>query len=373
MGGFVAKGFEAVEKAFAENFASGAEVGAAFCAYVDGMKVADLHGGFTAPDKAKTFDADTLVNVWSTTKGWTAAVIAKLVEQGKLAYDRPVTDWWPEFGAHGKDKVTVAQLISHQAGVCGPREKVSVEDYYDHSKITTMLAGQEPFYPPGSATGYHAIVYGHLAGELVRRADGRTLGRFLKDEIAGPLGADIHVGLPFAEEPRCATMVKAPTEGPAIKSPNPAALRAAMGNPPLNAEAPNNRAWRAAEIPGANGWASARGVARFYAALALGGTLDGATILTPGTIAEATKLRLKVEEDLVLLRPMRWAAGFIQNTGGIYGPNQEAFGHSGWGGSVGVADPKARVSFSYVMNQMQVNLQGDPRSKRLIDALYAAL
>ncbi len=368
--GFVAAGFEGVRDAFAANFAAGREIGAAFAVARDGELVVDLWGGFRDRARTTPWTRDSLVNVWSTTKGLAALCVALLVERGKLSYEQSVASVWPEFAASGKESLTIAELLSHQAGLSGFREPVTLRDFADHARVARLLAAQAPFFPPGQS-GYHAITHGFLAGELVRRTTDQTLGAFFRNEVAAPLGADAWIGLPEAEDARFAEMV-APPDGPNMPPPEHPAARAAFGNPPLDPEVPNQRWWRAAEIPAANGHASAAGLARIYGMLARGGEQNGRRFLTRETLANATRERVHVR-DHVLQVPMRWAAGFLLNDGISYGPNDNTFGHSGWGGSFGAADPDAKLGFGYAMNQMFPNLQGDPRSLTLIEATYASL
>lgn len=370
--GFTAPGFEPVRAAFLRNLESGDELGASFAVVRDGEAVIDLWGGFRDAARSAPLGEQDLFNVWSTTKGLAATCIAMLVDRGKLDYDAPVTRYWPEFGQAGKEHVTVGQLLSHQAGVCGPAVKCTVEDYYDHAKIVGMLAAQAPFYEPGSCSGYHAIVFGHLASELIRRTDGRTLGQFLAEEVAGPLGAEVHIGLPEALDHLRVPMSPSPIATPPRQSTNYPALRAALGNPIFDGEMPNRREWRAAELGGAGGSVNARGLARVYGALARGGETSGVRLLSPEALAKATAMQIE-GHDLNLGYTLRWAAGFALNLSGLYGPSPSAFGHSGWGGSLAFADPAAKLGVGYAMSQMQANLFGDPRVQSLIDATYACL
>jgi CubicO group peptidase (beta-lactamase class C family) len=368
--GFVAPGWQRVREAFAANFAAGREAGASYAVVRDGTLVVDLWGGFRDRARTRPWTRDTLVNVYSTTKGLAALCVALLVDRGELSYEQTVASVWPEFATAGKGTLTIAQLLSHQGGLSGLREPIALTDYADPAKIARLLAGQAPFFAPGQS-GYHAITYGFLAGELVRRTTGKTLGAFFAEEIARPLGADAWIGLPEAEDARAAEMI-APPEGPSLPPPQHPAARAALGNPPLEPEVPNQRWWRAAEIPAANGHASGAALARIYGMLARGGEQDGRRYLARETLAEATRERVHTT-DLVLQVAMPWAAGWMRNDLGIYGPNPSTFAHAGWGGSFGAADPDARLGLGYAMNQMYANLMGDPRSLALIEATYASL
>jgi CubicO group peptidase (beta-lactamase class C family) len=370
--GFTAPGFEPVREAFVRNLDSGDELGASFAVVRDGKAVVDLWGGLRDAARAVPLGEHDLFNVWSTTKGLTATCIAMLVDRKKLDYGAPVAEYWPEFGQAGKERVTVGQLLSHQAGVCGPAKKVALEDYYDHAKIVEMLAAQAPFYEPGTCSGYHAIVFGHLASELIRRTDGRSLGRFFAEEVAGPLEAETYIGLPEELDHLRVPMRASPVATPFRPSTNYLAQRAALGNPTIDAEIPNRRDWRAAELGGAGGSVNARGLARVYGALSRGGEIDGVRLLSPEAIAKATAMQIE-GVDLNLGYALRWAAGFLLNTEGLYGPNPSSFGHSGWGGSVAFADPGARIGVGYAMSQMQPVLFGDPRAQALLEATYRCL
>ena len=370
--GFVAPGFEAVRDAFAANFEKGGavqEVGAGFCAYHHGELVADLWGGYADAARSRPWRGDTLANVWSSTKGATAAAVARLVDQGLLRYEDRVSDYWPEFSQSDKSGTTIEQVMSHQAGLPGFAEPTTTADLFDWEGCVEKLARQAPSWTPGDATSYHAITYGYLAGEIIRRIDGRSPGVYLRDEIFGPLRCDFHVGLPQEHEGRVAVMVPPVKSPPSAKLP-PQAIMAVV-NPHLDPAAPNARDWRAAEIPAANGQASARGLARLYAVLAQGGTIDGVSILSPEGVKRMTTPAVAPagRQDLFLGFVDSWAMGVILNRPKVYGPNANAFGHSGWGGSFGCADPDANVAMGYVCNQMATDLVGDPRTAGLCRAV----
>lgn len=373
--GAVAPGLESVRNAFAANFARAGdyqEVGAALCVYQDGEKVVDIWGGFADAARTRPWTADTLVNVWSTSKAAAAVSVARLVDRGLIAYDQPVAEVWPEFAQGGKGAVTIAQAMSHQAGLPGFAEPTNQEDLYDWDRACGRLAAQAPVFEPGTANSYHAVTYGFLAGEIVRRAAGKTLGALLAEEVAGPLGCDFHIGLPAALDGRVAEILppKSPVDTAAMDLPVPA--RMALSNPRLDPSAPNRREFRAAELPALNGQASARGVARLNAALAQGGTLDGVKVLSPAALAQMTAI-VADRTDLMLGFNPQWGMGVAHNLIGVFGANPRTFGHSGWGGSFGCADPAGRIAIGYVLNQMGSELVGDPRGKGLADAVYAAL
>ena len=373
--GYVAPGLEPVRDAFAGNFARTGdyqEIGASLCVYRKGERILDLWGGHADKARTRAWSADTLVNVWSTTKLAAAVCVALLVDRGLIAYGQPVAEVWPAFAQAGKGEITIAQVMSHQAGLPGFAEPTTLDDLYDWDLICGRLAAQAPVFAPGSANSYHAATYGFLAGEIVRRAGGKTLGVLFRDEIAGPLAADFHIGLPASEESRVAELLapKTPFDF-GSREMAPSAVMA-LTNPEQDPTRPNTRAWRAAELPALNGQASARGVGRLAAMLAGGGALDGVRILSGSTV-EAMSAIACDRVDLMLGFNPQWGMGVIHNLIGAYGANPRTYGHSGWGGSFGCADPDADIAIGYVVNQMGSELVGDPRGAGLAAALYAAL
>ena len=370
--------FAAVRDAFAANFAAGREVGASFAATVDGRFVVDLWGGHADAARTRPWTRDTIVNVFSTTKAMTALAAHILVDRGFLDLDAPVARYWPEFAAAGKESLPVRHLLTHQAGLAAIREPLPTAALYDWERMTGALAAESPWWPPGSMSGYHALTYGYLVGEVVRRVAGRSLGTFLRDEVTGPLAADFYVGLAPGEDGRVAEMIPPTAEEAAASGPRTAVdpesmLGKVMQNPPVVPTLANHPAWRRAEIPAANGHGNARSVARVMAALACGGTLDGRRLLGPETLLQATEAQWS-GRDLVLGIPMRWALGFMRASPVLsLGPSPGAFGHGGWGGSLGIADPDARVGWAYVMNKMSPGTTGDSRAAGMLAALYAAL
>jgi len=373
--GYAAPGLEAVKAAFAANFARTGdyqEIGASLCVYRQGERLIDLWAGHADKARTRPWTADTLVNVWSTTKLATAVCVALLVDRGLIAYDQPVAEVWPEFAQAGKARVTIAQVMSHQAGLPGFAEATTLDDLYDWDLVCGRLAAQALAFEPGTVNSYHAATYGFLAGEIVRRAGGKTLGVLFRDEIAGPLAADFHIGLPASEESRVAELLppKSPFDfGSAELAPSAVM---ALSNPEQDPTRPNSRRWRAAELPALNGQASARGVARLAAMLAGGGELDGARVLAERTVAAMSAIACD-RTDLMLGFNPQWGMGVIHNLIGAYGANPRTFGHSGWGGSFGCADPDAGIAIGYVVNQMGSELVGDPRGAGLAAALYEAL
>jgi CubicO group peptidase (beta-lactamase class C family) len=377
--GLTAAGFERVREVFERNFTDDIEVGASFSAVLDGMTVVDLWGGWQDRACTRPWVEDTLVNVYSTTKGVASIAFATLVEDGLIAYEAPVHDYWPELRA-ARDGLTVGQLLSHQGGLCGLRESVTVADLYDWDGMIRRLEAEEPHWEPGTAAGYHAVLWGYFPGELARRLTGKTLGRLLAERVAGPLHADCFLGLPASEHGRVADLI-----GPnhARRQPDlsslagltlPALYGVALQNPSIRPwQDACSAPWRSAEIAAANGQANARGIARIYGAVARGGELEGVRILSPETIAAMTVEEVGAQDDLVLGRPMRRARGVMLNTLGQYGPNPASYGHAGAGGSVGFADPARKLGVGYAMNQMQPGIETDTRGGRLVAALYACL
>jgi len=363
--------FAAVREAFAANFAENRELGARFAMAAEGEIVVDLMGGWADRAMTRPFAEDTLTPVFSTTKAMASLMVARLVGQGRLSYQTRVAELWPAFGAAGKDTLTVEQVLSHQAGLCGLEGPMSPADWYDWDGVCARLAAMTPLWPPGTASGYHPVTFGYLAGEIFRRVDGRTLGTALRQDIAAPHGLDLWIGLPDSEHGRVA-QVRRPPAMPdlgEITEPRRLAFFTRWATPGGVDEATARRA----EIPSANGHAAAPALARLMAILALDGQLDGETVLPPGLADEAGRQRI-AGPDLVLPYDMSWGAGFIRNEGlWIYGPGRRTFGHSGWGGSCAFADPERGVSGAYVMNRQSAELIADSRARRLIEAAYTAL
>jgi CubicO group peptidase (beta-lactamase class C family) len=367
--GFAAPRFARVKDAFAANFAEGLERGARFTLVEAGETMVDLWGGWADRGLTRPFDQSTLTAVFSTTKAIAALLLARLVDAGKLDYAQPVADVWPEFAQAGKAAITVGQALSHQAGLPGFAERMDPAEWFDWDAICARLAAMAPLWPPGTASGYHPITFGYIAGEIFRRVDGRTMGTALRQDLAGPLRLDVWIGLPQSEDARVADIQRPP--GPAEFGEHNPATKVAFLTPWAS---PGGRGqaerWRRAEIPSANGHATAEALARLMGALADEGWLDGEEILTPAVIAEAARERIR-GPDLVLPFVMSWGAGFMRNeTEHPWGPGMQTFGHSGWGGSCAFADPERKWGGAYVMNRQGTALMGDVRPKRLIEAAY---
>jgi CubicO group peptidase (beta-lactamase class C family) len=372
--------FRPVRDAFAANFADRGETGAAVSVIAGGRPVAELWGGSRAAGAAWT--EDTLVNVFSVGKGVLAVCLARLMGRGALDPHAPVSAYWPEFGAAGKAAVTVRELLSHQAGLPALHAPLAAGSMLDWSLMTSVLAAEEPWWPPGSGHGYHVNTFGFLGGELVRRITGQLPGDYLRREISGPLAADVHIGLAAADLGRVAEF-HWPLATPAADAAGPAAAAgAATGvpdttmamhayfNPPdlSGAGVVNSAAWRTAQVPSANAHATATGIARLYAPLAAG----GAGVVDPGALAAATEEQV-YGTDLVLQRPSRFGLGFqLTHPEREFGPGPACFGHFGAGGAVGFCDPDAGLAFGYVTNQMGPRWR-NPRNRALIDACCACL
>jgi CubicO group peptidase (beta-lactamase class C family) len=374
--------FARVKAAFAENFEKRNEYGASVALTIDGKPVIDLWAGHVDRARSQPWTRDTIANVFSTTKGMLATCAHRLVDAGQLDLDAPVVRYWPEFGQAGKEKIPVRQLLNHQAGLPAIRKKMADDAMYDWNLMAAALAEQEPWWTPGTRHGYHAITIGWLVGEVIRRITGKSLGRYFHDEIAGPLGIDCHIGLDARDDERCAQVLQSPAPPPGqmnlfeYAQQHPESVTAfAFNNPPtaMKLSAVNARPWRGAEIPGANGHANARALARMYGALACGGQVDGVRILSPAAITRAHTIESDGRDE-VLMIPTRFSTGFmVTKADDPFGPNPHTFGHPGAGGSLGIADPDARLGFGYVMNKMGPYIIVDPRTRALLDAVYASL
>ena len=375
LNGTVARGFERVRDAFAANFAQHGDVGAACCVYLHGKPVVDLWGGARTPG-GQPYTAETLQMVASTTKGMVAIAAHLLAQDGKLDFDAPVTRYWPEFARAGKEEIPVRWLFSHRAGLAAIDRPVTLQDVYAWDPVVDALAAQEPLWEPNTAHGYHVGTFGWLAGEVIKRAAGKSVGRFVAERLARPLDLDIFIGLPQNRFGQVAPLIAAPPpEGPPdiflarLLDPT-TLLHRAFVNPSLSVATFNEHAFWAAEVPAANGMATARSLARLYAATI--GEVDGIRLLEPETLAKATELQ-SAGEDLVLGYETRYATGFQLSFPFRPMAGEGSFGHYGMGGSVGFAHPGHGFAFGYVMNQMGPSGGVDPRTKGLIDAVVESL
>ena len=383
--GLASPGWESVRDAFAHNFTDTEEVGAGVAIYHRGEKVVDLTGGHFDGERSAPYDKSTLQLVFSTTKGVVAIALGMCVERGLISYDDPVTKHWPEFAQHGKENATVAQLVSHQCGLINPDGPLTLAEVLDWETITARLAATRPDWEIGSGHGYHALTYGFLAGELIRRVDPqhRTPGRFVAEEIVKPLGVEMWIGLPEEQEPRVSPIIARwndPDADPAlaemmkvIMGPETRGGRALfLGGVMAGDGMFNRRDVHAAEVPAANGISNAPSLAKIYAATL--GPVDGVQLLhEPVRNVARTCVTPNGEADLCLIVPTAFGMGFMTSTmfSAFAGPG--SYGHPGAGGSVAFAQPERDLAFAYVMNRSAQNLAGDLRAQRLIDATVAVI
>ena len=412
--GFVKPGFEGVRRQFEKNFSSRHELGAAVSVVRGNEVLVDLWGGWTDQSQQTPWEADTLVHLWSTSKGFVATAANMLVDRGELALDDPVANYWPEFAQAGKDQITVRQLLSHQAGLAAWNQPVESSELHNWALLCDRLAAQPPWWEPGTASGYHALTFGHLVGELVRRVDGRPIEKFISEEITQPLGersisGDFYLGTSPEHDARTAEVQLIPLhilEQAADSSASPqhplaeAAAEArdasgasedavdvaaaelpsdflitALASPSVSTTLANSTEWRRGVFPAANGHGSARGVAAMYGVMANRGELDGWQLLSAAAIDNLREVQIS-GRDLVLqeVYPMDWGLGYMLNGQGWHGPNKSAFHHGGYGGSLGFADPEANFGFGYAMNAMNTSsLKPDMRAIALLHAVHKAL
>jgi CubicO group peptidase (beta-lactamase class C family) len=370
--GFTHDKFASVRTVFEENLNNGEDLGASYCATLDGETVVDLWGGFADEEGARPWQRDTIVNVYSTTKTMTALTALLVADRGELDFAAPVARYWPEFAANGKADVKVSHLMSHSAGLSGWKEPITKETLYDWEKATSLLAAQAPFWKPGTAPGYHAITQGYLVGEVVRRITGKSLGTVFREEIAEPLGADFHIGLPASEDARVADLIP-PPKGAAIADSAQSELQKNMAtNPGVDVLATRTRAWRGAEIPAAGGTGNARSVAEIHTILANGGTAKGKRFLSEAGCRKALELQIE-GTDLILNIPARYGMGFGLAGGMLPLPNPNTIFWGGYGGSLVIIDMDARTTFGYAMNRMASTTTGDMRAFGLAMAMWEAL
>lgn len=382
--GTCAPQFDLVHQEFERNFAERGEAGAAVAIIVDGETVVDLWGGTADVESGRLWDQDTTVVVWSCTKGATALCAHILADRGHLDLDAPVGRYWPEFACNGKEAISVRMLLSHQAGLPAVRAELPPGAFYDWELMTSTLAAESPFWTPGLQHGYHGLTFGFLVGEVVRKITGTTLGAFFRHEVANPLGLDFQIGLPEGDEARVARIIPylpdpqhlSPMEQAAFTDPTsiPFLMLVNSGGYMTPGEA-DSRAAHAAELPSTGGVSNARGLAAIYRPLAEG----GAPLVSEGTVRRMAATE-SAGLDTTILLPTRWSMGFVKAVDNRrFGPNQsviyaeEAFGHSGIGGSVGFADPKIRMSFGYTMNKHGGGAGINDRGQSLIDAAYRSL
>ena len=386
--GWTASGFEGVRDAFEKNFADGLEVGAAFSAYHRGKKVVDLWGGQFDPTSGKDWEEDTIALVYSTTKGATAICANRLAQEGRLDVNAPVATYWPEFAKAGKEAIPVDWLLSHRAGLAWVDAPLTLPEVLAWNPMIHALEAQAPVWEPGTQHGYHAVTYGYLVGEVIRRISGRSVGTYFREEVGDPLGLDFWIGLPAENESRVSPLTGGFSalggDGDSEMDPETAASLAALIGPDsmlgkalsgggafANTDDFNTPAVHAAEIPAAGGIGDARSIARMYAACV--GEVDGIRLLTPEQIADATTQRTEGPDIVILNLDLQFGLGFFVPSSLLQLGGPKSFGHFGMGGSMGWADPEVELGFGYVMNRMELGLAGDLRSYSLVNATYASL
>ncbi|MEZ4729350.1 MAG: serine hydrolase domain-containing protein [Caldilineaceae bacterium] len=370
--------FAAVHDAFVENFQQFADIGGAVAIYHHGRPVVDLWGGDANPERSRPWQPETIVNVWSVTKAIVALCALRLVDRDKLDLDAPVARYWPEFAQAGKAQIPVRYLLNHQAGLAAIAEPLPPEAAFDWQRMTAALTRQRPWWTPGTAHGYHAATFGWLVGEVIRRVSKQPIGAFLQAEIARPLGIDFLIGFGPEADERVATMVEQPSAtqnmDDAAATIDPDSLLAKVNNPLLgDFSIFNSRAWRAAEIPAANGTTNARALARLYGALACGGVIDDIQVLSYPLLQEATAVSAEGIDQVFGFNSCIGLGFALNRPAGFMGPNASAFGHPGYGGSLGFADPVAGIGFGFVTNSIHADPAQDQRTANLIRALYASL
>ncbi|WP_327260400.1 beta-lactamase family protein [Streptomyces sp. NBC_01232] len=359
--------FAAVREALAASLAKD-DVGASVAVYLDGEPVVDIWGGYADAERSVGWERDTLTGVNSTTKNMVALCALVLADRGRLDLSAPVAAYWPEFAAAGKENVLVRHVLSHTAGLPDLPGPTSVEDLYDWDSVTAGLAAQAPQWEPGKAAGYHALTFGFLIGEIVRRITGQSLGEFFAETVAGPLDADFHIGLSAEHDHRVAPLIPPPslTDEYAAGAPaGPDGVPREITGAVIRVGDTNSVAWRRAQIPAVNGFGNARSVALVQSVLANRGTAGGVRLLSPQGCEPAWQEVFR-GEDRILRTPMCWTVGF-----GRFG---STFGWGGWGGSLVASDPGSRMTVAYVMNQMiDRDRQEDDRGPEILMAAYSGL
>lgn len=355
--------YEGVASALSKSLDDGGDIGASVSVLVDGEPVVDIWGGFLDEAKTDPWRRDTITNVWSTTKTMTFLCALMLADSGDLDFHEPVATYWPEFAAAGKEAIEVRHLMGHTAGLAGWTERLETEDLADWEKCTSLLAAQEPWWEPGSASGYHAVTQGYLIGEVVRRITGVSIGTWFADEVAGPLGADFHIGLPISEDGRVAPVIPPPPVDVHALGASEFAVRT-LTNPVLDAGVSHNAWWRRAEIPAANGQGNARSVAAVQSIIAGRGEARGVRLVSE-EMCDVIFEEQSNGKDLVLGIPIRFGMGYGLSTDVMpIGPRSCYWG--GYGGSLIVLDQESRLTVSYVMNRMESGLAGDLRGATIV-------
>lgn len=373
MAGFCDDRFSAVQEEFERNLSERGDVGASFACSINGELVIDLWGGFKDAEKTTPWEEDTICNVYSTSKTMTFISALMLADRDALDLQAPVARYWPEFAANGKENVTVSHLLSHAAGLPGMSRVFEAEEMYDWDAVCADLAAQEPWWEPGTQSGYHAITQGFLIGEVIRRITGQSFGQFFRENVAEPMEADFHIGMNDSEIARVSDLHPDPDSPGLLQMPADTMAGKVFGSVNLGNDAVNSEGWRRAEIPAANGHGNARSVVRAQSAMANQGSAFGVQLLSPEGCARAREVQIE-STDLVLGFPLTFAMGYAYGNPMLpVTPNPNAIWWAGAGGSTIVIDEDHRVCFSYVMNQTKAALVGDERSGSLTKALYAAL
>ncbi|KLI07231.1 esterase [Mycolicibacterium conceptionense] len=382
--GTCAPEFTRVRDAFEDNFAHRREVGAAVAVWVEGDLVVNLWGGSADAAGTRPWQQDTLASVYSGSKGLASTCIHLLADRGEIDLDAPVARYWPEFGQAGKQDITIAMVLGHRSGVIGPREPMDWQQVTDWDTVCARIAAATPWWPPGSAQGYQVVTFGFILGEIVRRVTGRTIGHYLRTEVAEPLGADVHIGLPAWQHHRCAEMVNKPSVRSLLADNQVDRPPASLDEHPMAGWAvsmdfvPDDElgvqaldAWRAAEFPSTNAHVSALGMATFYNALAQ------EKLLTREHMERCRVSQGGFDVDVVLgarVADHGWGLGYMLNQRGVAGPNTGIFGHGGSGGSFAFVDLEHRIGYAYVMNYFDATkCNADPRTVALSNEVYSAL
>jgi CubicO group peptidase (beta-lactamase class C family) len=366
--------FAALRKEFQQQLDSGEELGASIAVVEHGKPVVDLWGGYREVARTSPWERDTITSVWSITKTMTSLAALMLVDRGELDLDAPVAKYWPEFAQNGKAEITVKQVMSHTGGVSGWDEPFTLEVLYDYDLAVSRLAAQAPWWEPGTASGYSLVNYGHIVGELVRRVSGKSLRRFVAEEIAGPLGADFSIGVPRSEYDRVSNVVPPPPGQMDLSQlpPGHPALRT-FGSMSLDATLPRTEAWRDAEIGAANGFGNARSVARIQSVISNGGEIDGVRLLSQSTIDRIFEVQSD-GTDLVLFQHLRFGIGYgLPSPQESQLPDRRIAYWGGWGGSIVLNDVDRGFTFAYVMNRMDGAVIGSVRSAAYQAAFFAAI
>src|SRR6266566_3636620 len=396
--GFCDPQFERVAEEFTRNFQERGELGASVSVTIEGEPVVDLWGGTAHPETGTPWTKDTLSIIWSSTKGATALCAHILASRGLLDLDAPVVQYWPEFGQAGKETIPVKMLLNHQSGLAAVRDPLPPGAFHNWELMVETLAKQEPFWKPGSMHGYHGFTFGWLVGEVVRRVSGKSLGTFFREEVAEPLGLDFWIGLPEAQENRVAPIIPADPPDPngpispmfaALADPTSLQTRVLFNTGGHMLPGPdgvfgyNLRAARAADIGAAGGISNARALAGLYAPLANGGSLKGLSLVSWDTLARMGAVSSASGFDMVVMFPSRFSLGYVKSTDNRREPastindsmilSEEAFGHPGFGGALGFADPAKGMSFGYAMNRMGQGNGINERGQSLVDAVYLSL